>query len=320
MRADRLLRMLMILQSRGPQVARELANDLEVSVRTVYRDVTALSTAGVPVYTEKGPGGGIRLIEEYRTSLTGLSPEEVQALFMLNIPAALSSLGMKDEVQGAMLKLSAALPKYLQEAETGVRQRIMIDLDWWRGAQVQSPAYLRELYRAIWENRVLKIEVLYSFGYRFEHQVQAYSLVSRGQSWYLICRVGGFFKVFSTEQIQSLEVTEDTFLRDPGFDLSAFWRNWTAEQENDPHGYRVQLSVSGEALALLQRNTAVVVLDLGPDPAAEHRYLITVEFGWFEEARRVVLDLGGAARVISPEALRATVADYARQILSQYSA
>ena len=320
MRADRLLRMLMILQSRGPQIARDLADELEGSVRTVYRDVTALSTAGVPVYTEKGPGGGIRLIEEYRTSLTGLSPEEVQALFMLNVPAAMSSLGMKDEVQGALLKLSAALPKYLQEAETSVRQRIMIDLDWWRGAQVQSPAYLRELYRAIWENRVLKIEVLYAFGYRFEHLVQAYSLVSRGQDWYLICRLGGFFKVFSTQAIQTLEVTEESFQRDPGFDLPVFWRIWIEEQENEANGYRVQLSVSGEALAILQRNTAAVILDLGPDSSAEDRYLVTVEFGWFEDARRMVLDLGGAVRVLSPEALRRTVEDYARQILRQYSA
>ena len=132
MRADRLLRMMMILQTRWKSHARDLAAELEVSERTIYRDVTALSTSGVPVYTEKGPGGGISLLEEYRTSLTGLSEDEVAALFMLNVPAAIGALGLGKEMQTARLKLSSSLPGYLREAEAGVRQRIKIDLNWWQ--------------------------------------------------------------------------------------------------------------------------------------------------------------------------------------------
>ncbi|MBT3389068.1 MAG: HTH domain-containing protein, partial [Chloroflexi bacterium] len=110
MRADRLLSLLMILQSRGRVTAEALADELEVSIRTIYRDVTALSVWGVPVYTERGPGGGIALIERYRTDLTGLSKEEVRALFMLSIPAPLDDLGVGQKLKGALLKLAAALP------------------------------------------------------------------------------------------------------------------------------------------------------------------------------------------------------------------
>src|SRR5512139_3265621 len=120
MRADRLLSLLMLLQSRGAMTARDLAAALEVSERSIYRDLTALSAAGVPVYAERGPGGGVRLVEEYRTTLTGLTPDETRALFMMSIPAPLVQLGMDEKFKGALLKLSASLPdtRRLDEALT----------------------------------------------------------------------------------------------------------------------------------------------------------------------------------------------------------
>lgn len=318
MRADRLLRMLMILQTRGRQTARYLAEELEVSVRTVYRDVTALSTSGVPVYTEKGPGGGIQLIEEYRTSLTGLSPEEVQALFMLNVPAAAASLGIGDEMQGAMLKLAAALPSYLQDAQAGVRQRIMIDTQWWQDRQDQVPSFLQELYRAVWEDRVVRIEVAYAFGYRDCHLVEAYSLVSLGRHWVLICRVEGHFKVFFAYDIHSLEVTDGKFVRDPDFDLGGFWRNWSSQSGIESPSYQVRLLVNDWALAYLRKGPVNVSVESVSEADQEGRQNVSLRFAGFDNARRTILGLGGAARVLAPDALICSVRDYAEQILDQY--
>jgi predicted DNA-binding transcriptional regulator YafY len=131
MRADRLISLLMLLQTRGTLTARELASELEVTERTIYRDVTALSASGVPVYTERGPGGGVALVENYRTNLTGLNPAEVRALFMLSIPAALDQLGVGDELRTALLKLSAAIPNSRRADETSARQRIHLDATGW---------------------------------------------------------------------------------------------------------------------------------------------------------------------------------------------
>ena len=118
MRADRLLSLLMLLQARGQMSAQELADELEVSERTIYRDITALSSSGVPVYASRGPGGGVRLIEEYRTTLTAHLSEETRALFMMSIPAPLTQLGMGEKFKGALLKLSASLPDVRRAEET----------------------------------------------------------------------------------------------------------------------------------------------------------------------------------------------------------
>jgi predicted DNA-binding transcriptional regulator YafY len=127
MRADRLISLLMFLQTRGRMTAQELAKELEVSERTVYRDIKALSTAGVPIYTMRGPGGGCALLDSYRTDLTGLTDDEVRALFMLSIPAPLAELGVSQELEAALLKLSAALPAARRYEENRVRQRILLD-------------------------------------------------------------------------------------------------------------------------------------------------------------------------------------------------
>ena len=139
MRADRLLSLLMLLQARGRMTAQELAAELEVSERTIYRDINALSASGVPVYAESGPGGGCALLDSYRTNLTGLTADEARALFMLNIPAALDQLGVTQELKAALLKLSAALPEARRRDEERIRQRIHLDSTWWFQAEEPLP-------------------------------------------------------------------------------------------------------------------------------------------------------------------------------------
>ena len=112
MRADRLLSLLMLLQTRGQMTAQDLAQELECSIRTIYRDVDALSISGVPIYADRGHGGGIALLDDYRTTLTGFTEEEIRALFLLSIPAPLEDLGLSKEIRSALLKVSASLPAY----------------------------------------------------------------------------------------------------------------------------------------------------------------------------------------------------------------
>ena len=317
MRADRLLKMMLLLQTRGKHTAQELSSALEVSVRTIYRDVIALSYSGIPIYTEKGPGGGIQLIEDYRTSLTGLSEEEVKALFMLNVPAAMSSLGMGEEIHQALLKLSAALPQYLQDTQAGVRQRIMIDMDWWKSGKDHTPSYLKALYTAVWEDKCIRVVVLYAFGYRAERIVEAYGLVSKGDHWYLVCRVESHFKVFALYEFESIEVLDNSFQRLKEFDLPDFWQMWLENQGNEQIGYSCTMMIATEILEYLRKTTAIEIVSVGDDTYSG-QLQVTLRFEDFAHARRTILGFGGAVQVLEPVALRMSIADYSRQILMVY--
>ena len=129
MRADRLISIVMLLQTHERMTADELSQELEVSTRTIYRDITALNSAGIPIYTDRGPGGGIALLESYRTTLTGMNEEETRALFMLSIPHALVELGVGQELKSALLKLAVALPPGQQAVQADTQQRIFLEFD-----------------------------------------------------------------------------------------------------------------------------------------------------------------------------------------------
>ncbi|HAY84432.1 MAG TPA: hypothetical protein DCY42_05775 [Chloroflexi bacterium] len=317
MRADRLLKMMLLLQTRGKHTAEALAEMLEVSVRTIYRDVNSLSISGIPIYTEKGPGGGIQLIEDYRTSLTGLSEEEVKALFMLNVPGAMTSLGMAEDIQTAMLKLSAALPKSLQHAQAGVRQRIIIDEEWWKAGHDRAPSFLKSLYQAVWQDRCVKVLVEYGFGYRTERILEAYGLVSRGEKWYLVSGVANQMKVFSLQEFVSLDVLEDKFLRKKDFDLAAFWQSWLASRGIEQHGFQCHLLVRTDVFGAFRNLAGVQILSMEKMPDAE-QYLVSLWFENFSHARATVLGFGNAVEALEPLALRSSIADYARQTLKLY--
>ncbi len=157
MRADRLISILMLLQSRGRMTARELAEELEVSERTIYRDVEALSGSGVPMYAEHGPGGGLALLDSYRTNLTGLNEDELRALFMMfSGPGALDKLGVHQDLKSALLKLSAALPGASRTDEEEVRNRFYLDWSWWFHHQEPVP-HLAALQQALWEQHKVRL-------------------------------------------------------------------------------------------------------------------------------------------------------------------
>ena len=156
MRADRLLSILLLLQSEGTLSAGNLANRLEVSRRTIYRDIIALSTAGIPVYMERGPNGGCSLVEDYRTNLTGMTEDEIQALFMLSIPAVLGELGLQPDLENVFRKLSASLSATQQKNEIFIRQRFFLDSTPWFAGE-EPLLHLHLLQQAVWKDRRIKI-------------------------------------------------------------------------------------------------------------------------------------------------------------------
>jgi len=316
MRADRLLSLLMLLQTRGTQTAQVLAAELEVTERTIYRDVTALSAAGIPVYTERGPGGGIALVDDYRTNLTGLNAEEVHALFMLSIPAPLDQLGVGEELRMALLKLSAALPVSRRAEETTARQRIHLDAAWWFQSEEPTP-HLKTIQAALWSNRKLEITYRSDFGTDVEMALAPYGLVAKASVWYLVGAREDHLRVLRISRIQEASLNAESFEYPPAFDLPSFWKTWCGEFESSRPQYHVTLRVS-PTLAGILAGQHPPFLNAPPPQEIAGWQTIPLTFESFEAARLRVLGYGGAVEVLEPPALRQSVQDYAAQILARY--
>jgi predicted DNA-binding transcriptional regulator YafY len=321
MRADRLLSLLMHLQSNGIMTARELSEELEVSERTIYRDVEALSIAGVPVYTERGPGGGVTLIESFRTNLTGLTTDEVQALFMLSIPAPLAQLGVSQELKTALLKLTAALPEAYRQEQKRSRQRIHLDSSWWFQADEAVP-HLQVVQQALWKDRMLQLTYQSYFGAKIEQVVSPFGLVAKTNVWYLVYAWEGIKRALRVSHIIDVVILPETFERPDDFDLVAFWDDWCKEFEESRSYYPVIIRVSPTLLPQLAGyfgdRIQSSLVQVGP-PDAEGWVTITYPFDSFEAARTRLLGFGRAVEVLEPEPLRKSVIDFAQQISNFYS-
>ena len=320
MRADRLLSMLMLLQTHRRLTARDLAEELEVSERTIYRDVVALNSAGIPIYTEAGPGGGISLIEEYQTDLTGLHPEEVQALSMLNIPESLVSLGVGHELKAALLKLAAAVPPSMRDNQTQTHNRLHLDATWWFQSEGRLP-HLQTIKQAVWADCLVRITYQGDFNTIGEQVVAPYGLVAKANVWHLIYLFKGHVRVRRIARILSVELLPERFQRPEDFDLVSFWQGWCAAYEKDHHFFKVTVLVS-PAMAdrlpfLLQENLPDPLIT--PPAVTETGWqAMTLNFSSFENARMRLLGFGGAIEVLEPLALRISLADYAYQTLRRY--
>ena len=320
MRADRLLSIMMLLQARGRLTAQELANELEVSVRTIYRDIDALSVAGVPVYTERGPGGGCALLDDYRTTLTGLTPDEVRALFMLSIPAPLAELGVDGELKAALLKLSAALPPGSRSEEERARQRIHLDPYGWSEPREAVP-HLQAIQEAVWLDCRLRLTYQLPFSARAEWVVAPYGLVAKAGAWYLVCGRRDHTHVYRVSDVLEAKLSSESFERPPGFDLVAFWKTWCARAEVNRPYYPVTARVEPTLVPWLPfwlgDGARDAIAAAGPQDD-EGWITVVLPFESLEEARLRLLGFGRAIEVLEPQVLRQTIADYAAQIVELY--
>src|SRR5579884_1889373 len=222
MRADRLLSILLLLQVHRRMTARELARRLEVSERTIHRDMEALSAAGVPVLAERGTGGGWKLMEGYSTNLTGLSEAEIQALFIAGPARLLADLGLRQASEAALIKLLAALPSFSRSNAQYVRNRIHIDATRWSSQEDAIP-YLPTLQDAIWQERRLSMTYHRSDDTCVERLVDPLGLVAKGSVWYLVAAVEGEPRTYRVSRVQDARITDEPFVRPADFDLAAYW-------------------------------------------------------------------------------------------------
>jgi predicted DNA-binding transcriptional regulator YafY len=311
----------MLLQARGRMTAAELARTLEVSVRTVYRDIEALGAAGVPVYTESGPGGGCALVEGYRTALTGLTAAEARALFMLSIPAPLAQLGLAGELKSALRKLAAALPAARRGDEARVQNRVHVDAVGWSAEGVAVP-HLRTLYQAVWQERRLQMSYRTFLGFEVAQTIEPLGLVAKAGIWHLVYAFGGRVRARRVSDVLDARASDELFARPPDFDLAAFWQAACAEREANrlPFLARVRLGPALRPQLPHYFGEHTGNLLAGVEPAdAEGWITATLPFESFEAARERILGFGGAAEVLAPEALRRSVADFATQALARYA-
>ncbi|QFU85632.1 YafY family protein [Amycolatopsis sp. YIM 10] len=311
MRAERLVALLFTLQRKRGATAAELAGELGVSERTMHRDLAALRDAGVPLWTEQGRNGGVRLVDGWRARLDGLTSREAVAIFAFGVPEALGALGLGTAVSAAHAKVSASLPKELREQAEHVAGRFHLDAPgWFRGED--SAGSLATVTRAVWESRRLRV----SYRRRdklAERLLEPLGLVLKAGVWYLVARVpeDDALRTYRVGRISEAELLDERFQRPPEFDLAGWWRESSAAFERFTMRIEVTLRLSGRAFRQLPR---VLGPESMPSSLLERRDLAD---GWIEarlamETEDIAVGqltaLGGEVEVLSPASVRARLA------------
>ena len=322
MRADRLLSLALLLQARGAATARALADELGVSVRTVYRDLATLGAAGVPVVTEAGPGGGCRLMDGYRFPLRGLRPDEAEALLILGVPAVLRELGLA----GA---LTAAHRQIQVTAGVGSGALVHLDMPRWFGGQEEVPC-LRDLARALRLSR--KLAIRYPPPDREPRVVGPLGLVNKAGTWYLVAHCAaqsgagagagaGDMRVFRAGRVSAARVLTEPAERPDGFELAAFWARWSAEFEASRPRLEVRLAASPGALAAFGEvfGAAAAPALEAAEPAGQDGWrVLTLSFEHERAAVHRLAGFGDQVEILDPPSVRAGLLATAREILGRY--
>jgi predicted DNA-binding transcriptional regulator YafY len=319
MRADRLLSILLHLQVHRRITARELAERLEVSERTVHRDMRALSAAGVPVTAERGVGGGWTLVDEYRTNLTGLNPDEVQALFLTRPARLLSDLGWDKASQGAFVKLLASLPAIQRRNAEYASKRIHVDVTGWSRASEEIP-FLPVLLAAVWQERKLCITYRRGDECTVERVVDPQGLVAKGSVWYLVAAVDGELRTYRVSRVQSATMTEQSCERAADFDLAAYWEQSKVDLQTALPRYPATLRMPPDALQWAHAMWRFARIEHEDPPDEDGWIKLAVMFQVVEEAVYCVLGLGPQVEVLEPQELRDRVLACAGDVIALYRA
>ena len=323
MRASRLVQLLLLLQTNGKMTAARLAGELEVSVRTIYRDIEALSGAGVPIYAEAGPGGGVRLVDGYRTRLTGLTAEEAEALALSGLPGAASELGLGTVLAAAQLKVDAALPPELRSRAVRMRERFHLDAPGWFAREEPVP-HLAALSRAVWEER--RLEIRYK---KWEGEVRRtldpLGLVLKAGVWYLVALSGRAraLRTFRVSRVLSVRELDEDALRPDDFDLATHWAAAGEAFFETMQRVDVRVRVRGNRIWALRHvmdpKGAQEAIDGASEADAEGWVECTLGMEHLDMAAHELLRFGADLEVLEPPELRDQMATAASAMAARYA-
>jgi predicted DNA-binding transcriptional regulator YafY len=319
MRASRLVSVLLLLQSRGGQTAAELARELEVSVRTIHRDVDALSASGVPIYADRGPHGGIRLVDGYRTRLTGMTADEAEALFLSGLPGPAAELGLGTVVAAARLKVLAALPVELRARASRLVERFHLDAAAWYHADEPVPL-LGPLSEAVWESQ--RIQIAYDRGDKTVDRIlEPLGLVLKAGVWYLIAGADGQPRTYRVSRVARVTALDERFDRPDGFDLAAFWTESSSAYERDTPNVEVLLRIAGSRLPRLHGvvgDRPFDTMERLEDPDPDGWLRVRLKLDWPNEVVSQILAVGPDCELLEPVELREKIGTQARRVASYY--
>ncbi len=307
MRADRLLSALLLLQAHGRLTGRELARRLEVSVRTVHRDMEALGAAGIPIFALRGSRGGWQLDSGWRTRVPALETAELEALLMAQ-PRVLGDARLARAAERALDKLMAALPAGLREQAVSIRQRLHVDTTGWRGAP-EDLRWLPLVQEAVAHDRKIALVYVRADGERVERIVDPLGLVAKVAAWYLVARTPAGLRTYRVSRIEEARLLETPSERPVGFDLAAYWRASTEELARSRPTYAAVMRLDPEAAASLGRWCPTE--PVAPPAAEESAGRVTLRVHFDDEAQAcfVALGYGARAEVLAPASLRERVAE-----------
>ncbi|HLG64676.1 MAG TPA: YafY family protein [Ktedonosporobacter sp.] len=317
MRADRLLSILLHLQVHRRITACELAKRLEVSERTIYRDMEALGAAGVPVVAERGTGGGWALLEEYKTNLTGLNEAEIQTLFLTQPARLLADLGLRQTSEAALIKLLASLPSISRRGAEYIRQRIHVDVTGWHHTE-ETIAALPILQEAIWRERELQFTYQRNDGKLVERLAAPLGLVAKGSVWYLVAIVEQEIRSYRVSRIRDAAITDQPYTRPQGFDLAQYWSQSSASFVASLPRYPAILRMTAAAFERIPPGRQIRVEHAEPS-GADGWITARVLFETEDSACGYILSHGAQIEVVEPLELRERVISIATSVVAFYT-
>jgi predicted DNA-binding transcriptional regulator YafY len=317
MRADRLLSILLLLQMQQRITARELSKRLEVSERTIHRDMEALSTAGIPVTAERGINGGWSLLEAYRTNLTGLNEAEIHALFLTQPNRLLTDLGLHKAADAAIIKLLAALPSIARRDAEYVHQRIHIDPAGWHPTE-ENISSLAPLQQAVLQERKLLFTYQRDGNSSFERLVDPLGLVAKGSTWYLIAAIEDEIRSYRVSRIQTAQVLDEPCQRPQDFDLADYWAQSSTRFVANLPRYRVTVRIASELLEHIYHAGRYAKIESADPPDANGWLLLRLQFEMEESACGYLLSFGPRVEIVEPVELREKVIALAKSVVEFY--
>jgi predicted DNA-binding transcriptional regulator YafY len=320
LRADRLLSILLLLQNRGKLTTKELADELEVTPRTIQRDMEALCASGIPLVADRGKMGGWYLIDQYKTHLTGLKPDEIKSLFLSPSPQVLSDLNLTDEWSKARQKLQASMSSLLDKKHINIENRIHIDTSTWRDAPNNITTSIKTLQQALFNEKKLMIDYEKGDGIRGERLVDPLGLVAKGNTWYLIARSNNEFRNFKVNRILHMRNTEEKFDRPVPFDLATYWEDSKKHFVKSLPKYEVTVEISPMILRRITFTGRFVHNIKLEAPLPNGWIPASFCFDSEEEAVAYLLGFGTKIKIVSPKILKDLVYHSAKEIVDEYCA